>query len=183
MATTPRGLPYPASTDTPDVPADIQALAEAMEDVFDNQPYCSVQNNTTQSISTASWTAATFDTDNSDAYSMHSTSSNTSRIIAPAAGLYIVTANFAFASNGTGTRKAQLRKNAAGVSTSGTSLGHTGGAPQTALQYFGSISAIVQLAASDYVELFVYQDSGGSLATVASTSTNLFHGVMVARFA
>jgi hypothetical protein len=183
MATTPRGLPYPASTDTPDVPADIQALAEAMEDVFDTQPYCSVQNNTTQSIATATWTVATFDTDNSDAYAMHSTSSNTSRIIAPAAGLYIVTAVFAFANNATGTRKAQLRKNSAGSSTGGTSLGHTGGAPQSGLQFFGSISAIVQLAASDYVEMFVYQDCGSSLNTVASTATNTFHGMILARFA
>lgn len=181
MGTTPRGFVYPASVDTPDVPADMQALAESMESYLDGQPYCSVQHNTTQSISTATWTAAIFDTENSDAYAMHGASS--SRISAPAAGLYLVTGYFAFASNGTGTRKAQIRKNAGGVSTAGTSLGHTGGAPQTALQYFGSISAIVSLAASDYVEMFVYQDSGGSLATVASTATNLFHGLSVARFA
>jgi hypothetical protein len=35
MPTTPNGLPYPAATDVPDVPADVQALAEQIDtDVF-----------------------------------------------------------------------------------------------------------------------------------------------------
>lgn len=34
MPTTPRGLPYPAATAAPNVPADLQALAEAVEVMF-----------------------------------------------------------------------------------------------------------------------------------------------------
>lgn len=36
MGTTPRGFPYPAATAAPDVPADLQALAEAIDDEFDD---------------------------------------------------------------------------------------------------------------------------------------------------
>jgi hypothetical protein len=35
MPTTPGGIVYPSPTDSPDVPRDLQALAESVEDIFD----------------------------------------------------------------------------------------------------------------------------------------------------
>jgi len=36
MPTTTKGIPYPASSDDPDVPADMQALAEAIDNLLDS---------------------------------------------------------------------------------------------------------------------------------------------------
>lgn len=175
MPTTPRGLVYPSSTDDPNVPADMQALAQSIEAVWDGQPYCVTHHSTTQSLTTATMTAVSIDTDDSDVLGMHSTSTNTSRIVAPSAGLYIGTATVSFASNSTGVRILTLRKNSGGVGTAGTQLGYIEISAATAIHYM-QVQGIIALAASDYLELFAYQNSGGALNAQVTNFT-------VARFA
>lgn len=162
MPSTPRGLVYPATSAAPNVPADMQALAESIESVWDNQPYCVSRNSSTVSLTTATLTAMTLDTDDSDALGMHSTSSNTSRIVAPSAGLYIGTATVNFASNATGVRILTLRKNSGGVGTAGTQLGYIELSAASAIHYM-QVQGLISMAANDYLELFAYQNSGGAL--------------------
>lgn len=162
MPTTPRGLVYPSSTAAPNVPSDMQALAQSIEAVWDGQYYCVSRGSGSQSLTSATMTAITMDTDDSDAYAMHSTSSNTSRILAPAAGIYLGTATVNFASNATGVRILTLRKNSGGVGTAGTQLGYIELSAATAIHYM-QVTGIIQMAATDYLELFAYQNSGGAL--------------------
>lgn len=118
----------------------------------------SVYNSTTQSISNATNTAITYNSEIFDTDSFHSTSINTSRLTAPSTGYYLVTACAEFATSSSGMRYLKIRKNgtteyalvnAKGVSTYSGAM---------------SCSAIVHLTAStDYVEAVVYQDSGGAL--------------------
>lgn len=175
MPTTPRGLVYPASTAAPDVPADMQALAESIEAVWDGQPYCVVHNASAQSLTSGTIAVLTQDTDDSDVLAMHSTATNTSRIVAPSAGLYIAYATLNFAAHATGVRIGNIRKNAAGSSVGGTSLGYVELATSGTITYV-QVMGLTYLAATDYVEVFGYQNSGGALGC---TTTNF----TLARFA
>lgn len=114
------------------------------------------------------WDTEAYDTDGN---AMHSTSSNTSRLVAVTAGTYAVSVSLGFASNTTGIRTADLRKNAAGNVASGTriafwsALAVTG---STTTTVGGSIDVV--MAAGDYLEVFGFQTSGGALALTAGLS-------------
>lgn len=132
---------------------------EAFRDVIDNEARASAYNNAVQSIPNNAWTAIAFNSEDYDQGSMHSTSSNTSRITIPAnhAGLYLMTAQVAFDNNATGFRGAAFYKNGAVLYTSEQSV------PLTGSLTIVNISALAVLAVADYIELFVYQNSGAAL--------------------
>jgi len=120
---------------------------------------CQLWKSANQSISNATYTAITFDNENFDTDSFHSTSSNTSRITIPVGldGKYLVTFTAGYNANSTGIRGSALHKNGALAfvmfQVSASSAADT---------FFGS-SQIMNLSAGDYVELFLYQSSGGAL--------------------
>ena len=120
---------------------------------------CSLTKSANQSISTATATAVTWDTELKDTDAFHSTSSNTSRITIPAgkAGMYLVTGQLSFASNSTGLRNCEIKKNGVGYFIPWVSPATNGDWSA------GSISNIIELAETDYIELFAYQNSGGNL--------------------
>jgi hypothetical protein len=112
-----------------------------------------------------SWTLLTFDTNDYDSSSIHSTVSNTSRFVAPAAGYYrfaciLDTANYS------PSQKVMFRLNAGGSATGGTNLTNFGGGGSF---YDGGQYEAVQrlqeyhLNAGDYLEVF--------LAMASSTAT------------
>jgi hypothetical protein len=113
-----------------------------------------------QAIPTATITTLTFDSERYDNAGIHSTASNTSRLTAPKAGVYLIAASVAWASNATGERFVQ-------VSINGSPTQRLAGQRSTASGGFfeNSIAAVHYLKAGDYVEIAVYQTSGGSLAT------------------
>lgn len=120
-------------------------------------------NSTTQNISNGSGdthTAATLNSEEYDTDGFHSTSSNTSRMTIPSgkAGKYRVRGHAFFEANATGIRSVCIAKN-------GTKL--RGSATRTLVPgATGGISAwgewVGDLAVGDYVELMVYQTSGGT---------------------
>jgi hypothetical protein len=128
-------------------------------------------NSAAQAIPTATTTALTMDSEESDTDGFHSTGSNTARMTIPTGlgGRYIVTAGTYFAGNATGQRILALRKN--GTTDIRGSLSRI----PTSHATNGSgmnVSRVVDLVAGDYVEAVVYQDSGGNLdAGFASTNT------------
>lgn len=122
-----------------------------------NPPRCSVYMGTTGlALTTGVAAMATFDTEAYDTDNMHSTSSNTSRLTAQTPGLYRFTGQYNFGSNATGTRQIALFKN-------GAAQGYVAGAGLSAQSALLEITKEIQMAAGDYVELQVTQNSGGTI--------------------
>ena len=134
----------------------------------DENPTCSLTTNAAQSISNATWTAISFDIENYDSAGLHD-NVNPTRITIPVAGRYSLTANVGFqsASNSVGLG---IRFNINGsvpvaqVIVAGCS--QTGNGPCTA--------AMLDFAASQYVEVECYQNSGGTLNTSAGYASLTF---------
>jgi hypothetical protein len=139
-----------------------------------NQPRAYAFNSANQSIANATETALTFDAEVYDIGAVHSTSSNTSRFTVPASagGLYIAIGQVEFASNVTGQRQMRIRTNGSAAAYSGWVVMQavTSGGAATKFQTM----AILALAAADYVEFMVYQDSGGALNATGANMYNSF---------
>jgi hypothetical protein len=115
-----------------------------------------------QSLSNDAFTAVNFTSESFDTDNFHDNSTNNTRFTVPSgkAGKYLITFGVRYANNGTGRRIIGVRKNGTtyqpntiefpGSSVSGCEPGAT-------------VSAIVDLAVNDYLELMAYQNSGGSL--------------------
>ena len=124
-----------------------------------------VYNTGVQSISNAAYNTLTFNTERWDTDTIHSTISNTGRLTATTAGKYAIAGNAAIATNATGIRAMQILLNGTTVIAKNV-VTATGGSNAT---YF-AIATQYNLAAADYVELQVYQDSGGALDTVVEAN-------------
>lgn len=107
--------------------------------------------------------ALTFDSERFDTDSIHSTSSNTSRLTANTAGKYQIGGSLFFANNTTGARGLQIVLNG-GTAIAILRTPTVVGTDVSALQ----INTAYDLAAGDYVELVAYQTSSGSLNVTAS---------------
>lgn len=139
-----------------------------------NPPNVHVTNTTGLSHTTGVSLLLTWDTEVADTDTMHSTVTNTSRLVATTAGLYTVTARAAFAANATGIRSLDVRKNAAGVAAGGTRVGYDSQTPVTGAVTSVAVVEDIRMAAGDYLEAFGYQTSGGALALDATAGFTLF---------
>jgi hypothetical protein len=99
---------------------------------------------------------------------MHSTSTNTSRLIAPVAGTYAVQACVGLPTSGGTRRLLMLRKNAAGSASGGTKL-WTGNSTALNVTENDVHSPVIytDLAAGEYVEVWYSQNSGGTVGVNA----------------
>jgi hypothetical protein len=124
---------------------------------------CSIRGaaNLTQSISNVTTTVVNFDAEDFDTDGFHSNVTNNSRITIPAGktGYYQINYLARFASNSTGYRAIYPYKNGAVFSPSVQSVVQTSGTSS----HSTGISIIAYLVATDYIELAVEQNSGGSL--------------------
>lgn len=123
-----------------------------------------VFNNANISISNSVTTALTFNTETFDDNDLHSTVSNTGRLTAQVAGRYLIVGNITFAVASGGNRNVSIRINGSTVVGIQSEIAVTTGRPQMI------VVAIYNLAADDYAELTVFQDSGGSLNTEVFSS-------------
>lgn len=101
-----------------------------------------------------SWNAEEYDTD-----SMHDNSTNPSRITINTAGKYQIHSSVNFLPAATGRRYSEFYKNGSVLNGGLTQLITTGASGTTTLH--GQIT--LDLAAADYLEVKVYQDSGGAI--------------------
>lgn len=128
------------------------------------KPMCRAYRTADQSIATNTQTAVTFDGERYDVAGMHSTVSNTSRLTVPSGwgGIYHLGASVRFEANATGQRWVALR-------VSGTLRIAISGSTQAAAGLAESLSVACdwQLGEGDYVEMIVYQTSGGLLDVLA----------------
>jgi len=121
---------------------------------------CQVQFTGTQSIANDAYTAVTWNTENFDTDAMHSLVTNTSRItIASGKDGYYWIYGFVNYENQTGRRILAIRKN--GAETIGFEVGITASSPNT--NPCVGVYQVLDLDAGDYLELFTYQNSGGSI--------------------
>ena len=118
---------------------------------------CRIYGNATQSLSNNTVVAITFNLEDFDTHSFHSTSSNTSRITIPVgkAGKYLFTGHGEIEANATGTRYSIIRK---GGNTNMEVTTSPGGAGRANVL----VSGIFDCAEGDYFELCLQQDSGGA---------------------
>lgn len=119
----------------------------------------SVKSSGQQVIDDSTNTAVTFDQEEWDTHNMHSTSSNTSRLVVPSGqgGNYLVMGQVAFDNNATGHRNLKIRVN--GNSTTWLAKSNQTMLGSTDCQWL-QVSKVLSLAAGDYVELIAYQNSG-----------------------
>lgn len=127
-------------------------------------PRCRVYKTTNFATATATAAAVTFNAERYDNDSMHSTSSNTSRITMTTAGVYLVGACIEWTGNATGAREAAIRLNGSTVLASDL-VPLTGSAGASCIQV---VQCVYAFSAADYVEVRVTQSSGGALDVVAS---------------
>lgn len=122
-----------------------------------NRPACRVHNSASQTISNNTLTAITFNSERYDTATMHSTVTNTSRITIPVAGIYNIVGSVEWPANGTGTRQALIRVNGSTTIAGSTAPGNAAASsPNT-------VGTQYKFAVNDYVELMVFQNSGGNL--------------------
>lgn len=115
-------------------------------------------------------------TDDYDTDAMHNPASQNTRLVATAAGLYLITAEmYASDHSAADTIHVQIRKNSGGSVGSGTfltqssSIFSTNGSVLTAAQ----AQTMVRLAANDYIEVFVMSEASGE-ALAGTTQAHRF---------
>lgn len=113
-----------------------------------------------QSTSNNTDTIITFDAEEFDTDGFHSTVTNTGRMTIPAGkgGKYLCIANIIFAANATGARSINFMKN--GTSAGAFQQLNNAGASTSTIF---CVSGILDLVATDYVEINIFQSSGGTL--------------------
>lgn len=128
---------------------------------------CLLSRSTDLSVSNGTSTAVTWDTETFDVGGFHSTSSNTSRITIPTGkgGYYLVSGFVGLFENPTSANSASLR-----VHKNGSMVYQL---QETAtLQKELSVSVVMSLAAADYVELFAFQNTGGTSTFYSGVFSN-----------
>lgn len=121
-------------------------------------PAAGVSNSANVAVPHATPTAIPFDNERFDIGEFHPGGSP--RLVAPAGGTYIVTANIAWGLNPNGGRRLELRLNAgptiASVFQNATSVA----------EIHQGVAKVVRLAAGDFVEVFAVQTSGGTVNVI-----------------
>ena len=125
--------------------------------------------NATQSIPNTTYTAIALQAENFDTDSYHDNTTNNSRMTIPAGkgGKYLVQGALLWQNGTTGQRTLVFYKN-------GSQFAAWDNTPATASVYSMMCSITMSLVATDYVELFVYQNSGGAVGMYGSNVGNGF---------
>jgi len=139
-------------------------------------PTCKVYKTANQSIpdsaySCLTWNAELFDTD-----TMHSNTSSNSRVTFTTAGIYQVTLTCLWANNAVGFRYHTIEKNGTTTYNSGTNIIEPFVIGALGATHAGAnINFLSPFNAGDYIQVFVYQNSGGAvnLAGVSDAHSSL----------
>jgi uncharacterized protein DUF5907 len=127
-------------------------------------------NGNQPSIASGTPTYVNFEEEAYDTADMHSTSSNTSRLTAPVAGIYRISVNVDWSDNPNGGRQITLTKNGGDVNPVGIGEANVmypagaGGGTQL-------LSTDLELAAGDYVQVLADQNSGSTLGLGGNSFT------------
>lgn len=160
-------LPYPLYTEPADVAAQIQDLAEAIDDAFENSNdrIADIQTRKgagisavgAQSIPTATPTTLTFTTEQFDNDTMANLGVNNTILTCVTDGFYFVTCRAAFEANATGVREIFIQRNA--INAYEIRVDNAGAGTSTQI----SPAGVLWLQAGDTLRLVVAQNSGVNL--------------------
>jgi hypothetical protein len=119
----------------------------------------SVYKSAQQSVSNATETASTFDTESFDTDGFHDNVTNNSRMTIPSGkdGKYLLLGRVTFVANTTGVRQGRLRKNGSLIAVNTDSTPGSGGGQNI------EVSGIYSAIAGDYFEVAYWQNSTGAL--------------------
>ena len=120
-------------------------------------PSARVYNSANISIPNNTVTVLTFNSELLDTDNIHDTATNPSRLTCKTAGLYAIYGNAQFAAHATGARSVLIRLN-------GTTFIAEAVAGSAGIVQSPPVSTQYPLEVGDYIELAVWQNSGGSLA-------------------
>lgn len=177
-------FPYPGLTDAPDGPAQIGALANAVDSVLATQvnnlvvsiatlanpPRAQLRQIVAQSIPNITWTALSFTAEDHDSHNGHDNVTNNTRYTAPISGVYEVAGSYWFAANATGVRFSRWMKDGTILVGSGTEYqavsdsGAQSGYPAKTYQ--------VSMNAGQYLELAVWHNRGSALNTYVGSGSD-----------
>jgi hypothetical protein len=134
-------------------------------------PAVRAYNSAAISCGASAWTLMTLNSEIFDTDTMHDNSSNTSRLTAFTAGVYIIVATIMWASCSGSQTRLQIRINANGSQAGGTLLAEncTYAAPQ--IQSQGAVG-VTFLNAGDYVEMFAMQNAAGAVNVIADSAAS-----------
>lgn len=134
---------------------------------------CNAKRTTNQTISNTTWTPVQLDAENYDTNAFHDNSTNNSRFTIPTgkAGYYSLKGHIQWDVNAIGNRYIAFRigGNLIGMSSSGFLW-------KTDAYFITFYTMDWHLAEGEYVELYVYQDSGGDLAVKSAQFSIAFLG-------
>lgn len=119
-------------------------------------PRARVYHSVDQNVTTATLTTVAFNSERYDTGTIHDNSTNNSRLTCKEPGTYSIGASVSFSGNGTGMRILAIYRN-------GTRIASHVGVPVTGDATDLTIVTQYDLVATDYVEVKVYQTSGGTL--------------------
>lgn len=130
--------------------------------------FASVYHNTTQNLANAVSTALIFNSEHSDLQGWHSTSVNTSRITVSEAGWYQASIFFRYA--GAGGPGATIYFDTIEFAVNGTAYASARFWVETSAydKVYTLTAPLVQLSASQYLEVYVEQNSGGTRSVYAN---------------
>lgn len=135
------------------------------------QPRCQVFHNTTQALANGAITAVLFNSEDYDVGGLHDTGVNTSRLTIPTGGdgFYLFVATISLAAPGGNSLSVSWKKNGGTVVSTATivSAPAMGGNPAQV-----QTIALLPVVATDYLEVFAVQDSGGALNAGSATRLN-----------
>ena len=132
---------------------------------------CFIYGTSSPSIANATVTTVSFGAENFDSDGFHDNTTNNSRITIPTGkgGKYLVVAQQAWAANLTGLRQLRILKNGTAVQIS-----QLNNNASNTVDLQNNISYILSLAAADYIEMAVYQNTGGNLTLSNSNDNETF---------
>ena len=146
---------------TPVSAARLAVMEEGLVDVS-QAPAVRVFHNAATAIVTSTTTALNFNSERYDqaggaSAAQHDTVTNNNRLTCLYAGIYMIDGHIQWAASTSGNREISIRLNGA------TFIADHGSSPQLAINFGQSICTTYTLAVNDYVELLVWQNSGGNL--------------------
>lgn len=129
-----------------------------------------VHRSATQSIGDSAWTAVAWTAEDYDTHAFHDNATNNTRMTVPAGygGKYWIAGEAAFAAALVSQRYVRIYKNGA------TALSIGQGYSTNTVNVYMQTQTEVELAAGDYVELQVFQDTGGNLNVLGDTHDTWF---------
>jgi len=126
------------------------------------RPQVRVYTVSNQTISTSTATALAFDSERYKTVTgLHSNVTNNTRLIADRAGYWLVIGEAVWSGSGSGQKTLDLRVN-------GSTVYARSQLPASAVQIEQIVSTVLNLAASDYVELVATHDFGSSVSVLAA---------------